>query len=91
MIHFSFLLAKRCPEIFLFQRVIRLLTDARQNFKTFEVNKTKNTPTYCRQLKTRLCLLSKQLMLTNVSIIMDYSLLGAKRFRNPRHKCALKL
>lgn len=37
MIHFRFLLSKRCPDIFLFQRVIRLITNARQNFETFEV------------------------------------------------------
>ena len=37
MIHFRFLLSKHCSDIFLFQRVIRLITNARQNFETFEV------------------------------------------------------
>ena len=88
MIYFRSLLSKRNPEIFLFQSVVHLITNARQNFETFEVSKTHKKKTYWRQLKTRLCLLSKQLMLTNVYKIMDSSLLGAKRFRNPRHKCA---
>ena len=41
MIYFRSLLYKRYPETFLFffQSAVRLITDARQNFETFEVNK----------------------------------------------------
>ena len=37
MIYFRSLLPKRNPDIFLFQSVVRLITNARQNFETFEV------------------------------------------------------
>ena len=41
MIYFRSLLSQRNPAIFLFQSVVRLITNARQNFETFEVNKTR--------------------------------------------------
>ena len=40
MIYFRSLLSKRNPEIFLFHSVVQLITNAHQNFETFEVNKT---------------------------------------------------
>ena len=51
MIYFRSLLSKRYPDIFLFQSVIRLITDARQNFETFEVNKTKKKRRKCSQIQ----------------------------------------
>ena len=41
MIYFRSLLSKSNLEIFLFQSVVRLITNARQNFETFEVNETR--------------------------------------------------
>ena len=81
MIYFRSLLSKRFPEIhvFLFEIVVPLITDARQNLETFEIKtktekrKKKNMIVFPnivsvigRHLKARLCLPSKQLMLTNV-------------------------
>ena len=41
MIYLRSQLSKRNPEIFLFQSVVHLITNARQNFETFEVNETR--------------------------------------------------
>ena len=51
MIYFRSLLSKRYPDIFLFQSVIRLVTDARQNVETVEVNKTKKKTRKCFQIQ----------------------------------------
>lgn len=58
MIYFRFLLSKCYPEICLFKSFPRLLTDARQNLETFEVETKKNVKQTKKQnsiLKYSLC------------------------------------